>query len=349
VILFAQPSHVVRVSPSHFFLPGEPPDGSPTSKQVSASVEGSQVTVIMSVFKPFVLVSAVVAVVSAGIAAAQEPVTVNASQDHAVYASVLNKQGVPVTTLGAADFVVREGGVEREVTRVSPASEPMRIAVLVDTSRWMEPYIPDVRRALPSFFRELQGNADIVLFEFGDRPTRLVDYTRDPALLEAGIGRLFSRPASGSYRLDAIIDASRDFRMRESARPVIVVISGQGPEFSQRFHQNVLKDLRASHATLHSLVVTRRRLPILNDGIRERELTLSQGAVLTGGTREDLLTSMALTDKLDDLARELKMQYRVEYVRPTVRIAPDRIDIAVRQPELTVRASRVPQAIRKPS
>ena len=107
--------------------------------------------------------------------------------------------------------------------------------------------------------------------------------------------------------LDAIVEASRELQLRESGRSAIVVISGQGPEFSQRFHQNVLKDLRASHATLHSIVVTRRGLPILRDDVRERELTLAEGAAITGGQRKDLLTSMSLAGTLTGLARELKM------------------------------------------
>ena len=301
----------------------------------------------MSVLKSFVVVTAIAVVSGTSIAMPQGPVIVRSAEEQATYASVLTRQGVPVTTLGASDFVVREGGVEREVTRVSPASEPMRIAVLADTSRSMEPHINDMRRALRDFFREMQGNADIALFEFGDRPTRLVDYTRDPGLLEAGVGRLFSRPAGGSYVLDAIVEVARDFRRRESARPVIVVISAQGPEFSQRYHQSVLDDLRAAHATLHSLVITRRRVPIFNDGVRERELTLSEGAALTGGRREDLLTSMSLGDTLRNLARELKAQYRVAYLRPALPVPPNRIDVALRQPGLIVRASRVPFATRK--
>ena len=300
----------------------------------------------MSVWKSFVLISAVAGVSSASVAVAQQPETATSNKELAIYASVLDKHGTPVTTLAASDFVVRESGVVREVTQVSPAAEPLRIAVLADTSRSMEPYINDMRMALRSFFKEMQGNADIALFEFGDRSTRVVDYTHDPALLEAGIGRLFARPASGSYLLDAIVDAARDFRTRETARPVIVVISAQGPEFSQRFHTNVLKDLRESHATLHSIVVTRRRLPILRDDIRERELTLSEGSAMTGGRRADLLTSMSLNDTLHGLANELKDQYRVTYVRPDSMIPPDRIDIGVRQPTLMVRASHVPLTTR---
>jgi VWFA-related protein len=280
------------------------------------------------------------------VAVAQQPATATSGKELAIYASVLDKQGTPVTTLAASDFVVREGGVAREVTQASTAAEPLRIAVLADTSRSMQPYINDMRMALRTFFKEMQGNADIALFEFGDRSTRLVDYTRDPALLEAGIGRLFARPASGSYVLDAIVDAAKDFRMRESARPVIVVISAQGPEFSQRFHKNVLDDLRKSGATLHSIVVTRRRLPILRDDIREREMTLTEGAALTGGRREDLLTSMSLESTLHGLARELKDQYRVTYLRPESMIPPDRIDVGVHQPALMVRATHVPLTTR---
>jgi VWFA-related protein len=295
----------------------------------------------MSVVKPFVFVVAALGIAAA--ASAQEnPIIVHASESHAVYASVLNKEGAPVTSLQAADFVVREGGVEREVVRASTASEPMRIAVLVDTSRAMEPYIADVRRGLRSFFREMQGQDQIALFEFGDRATRLVDYTSDPARLEAGIGRIFSRSHSGAYALDAITDAARDFRARESARSVIVVITAQGPEFSNRYHQKVLDDVKAANATLHSLVLTRNRVPVFNSGIREREITLSNGADLTGGRREDLLTSMALEERLADLARELKSQYQIVYARPDTLIPPDKIEVAVRQPRLMVRAPRVP-------
>ena len=186
--------------------------------------------------------------------------------------------------------------------------EPLRVAVLVDTSQAMTPHINDLRRALRGFFKEMQGNADIALYEFGERPTRLVDYTKDSVLLDAGVGRIFARPGSGAYVLDAIAETARAFQASETARSAIVVISGQGPEFSQRFHQQVLKDLRASNATLHTMVLTRRNAPILREDFRERELTFAEGTSATGGRQEHLLTSMSLVAKLSDLARTLKSQ-----------------------------------------
>jgi len=311
-----------------------------TDRRVIEEREGS---VIMSAVKAVFFIAAFAASGAASAAAPQaEPITVNAGEERAVYATVVGKDGSPVTTLSAQDFVVREGGIEREVLSATAADEPMRIAVLVDTSWAMDRYIHDLRRALGTFFRQIPAEHEVALFEFGDRPTRLVDYTRDHDQLKAGIGRLFARSGSGSYVLDAITDVAREFRIRETARPVIIVVTAEGPEFSQRYHRSVLDDVEAAHATLHSLVITRRRLPVFNNGIRERDLTLSKGADLTGGRREDLITSMALEERLTALATELKTQYRVVYARPPALIPATKMNVTVRQPSLTVRAPRVP-------
>jgi Ca-activated chloride channel family protein len=277
---------------------------------------------------------AVVALPSSAAAQSQQPLT--------TYASVLDNKGTPVTTLTARDFIVREDGVDREITSVAPANQPLRIALLVDTSQRMDRNINEVRRALRAFIASTHGQSEIALYEFGERPMLLVNYTRDPGLLEAGIGRIFARPGSGAYLLDAVIDAARSLRGAEGVRSEIVVITTQSPEFSNRFHDTVLKELRASHATLHSFILDRSNRLALSTGAREREIALDEGARLTGGRREHLLTVMSLSDRLQSLSRELAEQYRVTYTRPDGLIPPRAVDIAVRGARLTVRASRVP-------
>ncbi|MGH9374210.1 MAG: VWA domain-containing protein [Vicinamibacterales bacterium] len=293
----------------------------------------------MSVFKSLLLTTGVVVMVQLGTVEAR-------AEERAVYASVLSSAGAPVTALTATDFIVSEDGVRREVLRASPADDPLRVAVLVDTSQAIRPHVNDLREALRSFFREMQGRHEIALFEFGDRPHLLVDYTTDPGRLDAGIGRLFARSGSGSYVLDAIVDASRGFRAREGARPVIVVITAEGPEFSQRYHQTVLDEVRKADATLHAFVLQRRRNLLFTDAARERELTLAKASSLTGGRREHLLTSMALKDRLGSLATELKHQYRVVYARPDALVAPEKIDVDVTGSAMMVRAPRVPLTLR---
>ena len=125
------------------------------------------------------------------------------SQERVVYVSVLDRAGAPVTGLSAADFVVREGGLAREVLRVSPATEPAQIALLIDTSQEIEPAVGDLRLALRAFFKEIAGKHELALIGYGERPTVLVDYTRDLARMEAGLGSIYHRQGSGTELLDA--------------------------------------------------------------------------------------------------------------------------------------------------
>jgi VWFA-related protein len=289
----------------------------------------------MSRVAPVLLAVAVSATISPAAVSAQ-------TEERSVLASVLDRAGTPVTALTAKDFVVREDGVEREILRVSAASDPLQIAVLVDTSQAIRPHVAELREGLRSFFRQMQGPHEIALYEFGERPTRLVDYTSDPRRLDAGVGRLFARPGAGAYLLDAIVDVSRGLRARERGRPVIVVITTEGPEFSERYHRPVLDEVREAGAALHSFVLVRTRASILSDAAREREFTLANGASMSGGRREYLLTSMALTDRLVNLASELKNQLQVVYARPRTLIVPDTLEVRLNTSALTVRAPRVP-------
>jgi Ca-activated chloride channel family protein len=262
-----------------------------------------------------------------------------AQERRTVYASVLDREGAPVASLSARDFVVTEDGAAREVLSATKADEPMQIAVLVDTSQAATRYVQDVRNAVRAFVRELAGQNQIALMEFGDRPTVITNYTLDLEQLERGVNRLFARQGSGAYSLDALVDASKDLQRREGSRHVIVLISTEGPEFSERYHRQVLDELRSA-ATLHAFVLTRRGASRLDDGRRERELTLTRGPSDTGGRSEFLITSMALEGRLRSLANELENQYRVEYARPSSLLPPEKIDVEVKTAGLTVRAPR---------
>src|ERR1700681_4043213 len=98
------------------------------------------------------------------------------AEERAIYVSVLDQGGAPVSGLVTGDFIVREGGVERQVLRVSTATDSLQIAVLVDTGQAMEPYVSEVRSALKSFSREIQDRHERALFALGERPTCVADY-----------------------------------------------------------------------------------------------------------------------------------------------------------------------------
>ena len=115
------------------------------------------------------------------------------SIERIVYASVLDSAGRPVTNVDPKDLLVRENNVDRHVLQVSRATEPLDIAVLVDTSQDAEPFVPDFRRAVLDFLRAMSDRHEIALMTFGQRPRTVVDYTRDQQRLATGVARIADR------------------------------------------------------------------------------------------------------------------------------------------------------------
>ncbi len=263
------------------------------------------------------------------------------AEEWTVYASVLDRAGTPVLGLSAEDFVVRENGVVREILRASPATDSLRVAVLIDTSQEMRNELIDLRQSLRAFVNEMNRRHEVSLIAFGGPPTVLIDYTTDIKRLETGISRLFTRPGTGSYLLSAIIDTSRALRKRRDLRRVIVVVTTQGPEFSEISYQTVLEYVRESGAPMHSYVLRKEGVSPTDPAAQEVELTLAVGTRMTGGRREDLLSAMAMTPRLQSLAVELNNQYQVVYARPKMLIPPNTIEVGVRRPDVVVRAPRV--------
>jgi hypothetical protein len=69
---------------------------------------------------------------------------------------------------------------------------------------------------------------------------------------------------------------------------------------------------------------------------------IDRGTRESGGRRDDLLTSMALRVRLDELASELANQQLVTYARPQSLIPPERVEISSGRPGLVVRGTPVP-------
>jgi hypothetical protein len=74
---------------------------------------------------------------------------------------------------------------------------------------------------------------------------------------------------------------------------------------------------------------------------RERAIVVDRGTTSTGGVRDDLLSSMELSDALTRLADELTQQYKVVYGRPGSLIPPKKLDVSVKRPDVDTRATLV--------
>jgi len=259
-----------------------------------------------------------------------------------LHVSAVDQAGKPVADLGPSDFVVHEDKATREVLRVSRATDPMRVALLVDDSPAAERYLRDFRSALTAFVDALQkdelpsGRHSAAIITFASRPTIRTNYTTDRATLEKSAQSIFPQQASYPTLLDAIAEASDGLSKQHPQRPVIVAVTTEADDASFRSYDHVLESLRDSGAMLYVLDVG----PQTNVQ-RDRAIALDQGTETSGGHYESVLAATALTGKMTSLADELTHQYLVTYARPNSLIPPEHVSVSSAKPGVTARGMLV--------
>ncbi len=280
------------------------------------------------------------------IGASVAPSGQRSSRERSLYVSVVDRDGTPIPDLGPSDFVVKEDNLTREVLRVTPAEEPMQIALLVDTSQAADEHVSHMRTALGPFAVDMtRPNAagrksELAIIGIGERPTILSEYSSDPKQIQKGIDRIWSLHQSGMYLLDAIIETSQGLKKREASRPVMIAIATSGLEFSNRQHDQAIDPLKATGTAFYALMLGQPDTSLSTES-RERAIVLDQGTLVTGGYHEQLLSSMSLGGKLKQLAAQLTHQYKVTYSRPESLIPPEKIAVTAAKAGLVARGTPI--------
>lgn len=270
------------------------------------------------------------------------------AREQRVYASVVGRNDAPVTDLRAADIVVREDGVAREVVRLAPAPPPTHVGLVIDDSQVTQSVVAELRRSLWTLVAAAQ-NADprplVGLRTFGDRSTRLAAYSLSPETLQPSINRLFARPGSGAYLLDAIVDECADLVQLKAERPVIIVfVAEEGQEFSHAVHQRVEAALKDAGASLWTLTLQGRPVDLLGaPEARERAMVLTDVARASGGTARTVLTAQGLEQAMTRIINQIGARYEITYSRPDALIPPEQLAVTVTRPDVQVSAPSWPR------
>ena len=256
---------------------------------------------------------------------------------------VLDRADAPVTNLTAADFVVREDGVAREVISVAPGPPPSPIVLLADTSQAVERAIPDLRKGLASFvdgIGTLDPAVQIGLRTFGERPTKVTDPTT-AAMVQLGIERLFHRDGTGAYLLQAIVETSGDLaKAGATGAAIVVFVVESGPEFSQDDRMRVATALKRAGASLWVVVLQSRSGGLGSPEDRERAAVIGDGTIESGGLNLPVLSAQAIPQAFAKVQTYFASRLRITYGRPDTLVPPERLEIAARREDLRVLTPR---------
>lgn len=268
------------------------------------------------------------------------------SRERSLYVSVVDNNGAPIPNVGPSDLLVKEDNLTREVLRVTPATDPMQVAILVDTSQAARESVPHIRQALPGFVAELTKANDagrkneVAIIGVGERPTILAEYSTDPRQVQKGIDRIWALDQSGMYLLDALIEVSQGLKKREAQRPVVIAIVTAGPEFSNRHHDQAIAPLKNVGAALYVFAIGQPDTGLSQES-RERAMVFDLGTRETGGNHEQVLSSLGLGTRLKTLAAQLTHQYKVTYGRPESLIPPEKITVSAVKSGVVARGTPV--------
>jgi hypothetical protein len=229
---------------------------------------------------------------------------------------VIDATGNAITDLTTADFAIREDERDREVVSARLATQPMNVALLIDTSTTAEVFVQEMRAGFKTFIERTLAAApqsQLSLWEYGQAAVRIENFTSDGDKLARTAGRLFPKPRSASVLLEALFDASQSLAGRPSPRRAIVVVNIEpGEEQSRREPPQVNESLIFSRSQLWLVSVQKGQL-----AAEKRDLALNALVRNAGGRREFIVAASAIEGYMRQYAVALTAQYEITYRRPS--------------------------------
>jgi len=252
--------------------------------------------------------AAITALVSSPAAAPAQ--SKNAGKMHVrhVFVSVTDAKGAPVEGLTAADFKVGEAGQPRDVVKAGPAKDPMRIALMLDTSDAAAPALTHLRAGVLAFLDALPPEDEVILITTGRQVRVRLQPTTDRRKLKDTANALFA-DGGGTVLMDGLLEMDdRFFKKADDRWPVFVIFTSDGTEASAGAREKEFMKwstaLGGRGITVHAFVYKTPKGSQMPDIVAEN---LTQN---TGGRYDNMNTTTALPEKMKALGEQLALDHR---------------------------------------
>jgi len=235
-----------------------------------------------------------------------------------VDALVRDRTGRPMETLRREDFRVFENGVEQGIQSFSRDEYPLAVALVVDRSGSVAPYMDEIRRAAYRTLHQLKRGDQVCLFTFAGEVDRLEDLTTDRQRIADRIGTI--RAGGGTNIVDGIFDAVYYLSLvaRDRRRVVILISDNVNSTRARSSEGQVSRMAMESETVVYSVKTAGEETPLTMRvpvwvGRLGREDVVEKITKETGGEIIDVGTAGSLDSALATVISRLKLRYTIGY------------------------------------
>ena len=228
---------------------------------------------------------------------------------------VTDREGRPLSSLDATDFLVLEDRVPQRLTFFSAEGAiPLTAVVLIDRSSSMHgPKLERAKAAAVTFLQHLRSEDTAEVIAFNQHAERVVPFG---TALAAAAGLVNAIEADGQTAMfESLLVAVRDLQARRRAdgaphREALVVLSDGEDTASHLVFEDVLEDVQRAGVIMYGVSLRTderdRALPPLRE--------FAQLARDSGGRATAVRDVTILDAVYADIAAELRRMYRLAYV-----------------------------------
>jgi Ca-activated chloride channel homolog len=254
-----------------------------------------------------------------------------------VHASVLDRAGKLVTTLGESAFRIQENGVDQMIKLFRREDIPVSMGIIIDNSGSMRDKAAKVAAASLDLIKASNPQDEVFVVNFNDDAYLDQSFTNDVKKLENALERYNTK--GGTAMRDAIsmsIDYAKDKGKKD--KKVLIVVTDGNDNTSNISLEDVVRKAQQSDILIYSIGILSEEEP---REAKAAKRALHDLAVASGGV-DYYPKDVAEIDRIiPDVAHEIRNQYTIAYTstNPALDGTFRKINVILNAPgRLTVRS-----------
>ncbi|MCU1259996.1 MAG: hypothetical protein JWO80_2881 [Bryobacterales bacterium] len=252
-----------------------------------------------------------------------------------LHASVLDRQGKPLSSLDRNAFRVFENGAPQEIKLFRHEDIPVSLGIVIDGSGSMQTKLPRVEAAALALVHESNPQDEVFIINFNDQAFLDVPFTSDVHRMQQGLDRIDAR--GGTAMRDAVkmsLDYTKNTAKKE--KRVLLVITDGNDNASRSSLDRIVREAQQSESVVYAIGLFSQEK---RGDAAEARRALKMLTTATGGLVFYPKDVGEVKQLAVEIARDIRSQYIIAY-SPRIQA----LDGSYRQIKLSVVAPGNPVA-----